>query len=163
MCVLIKLWELRIMRTRRVLYENEYFFSSIFPKLEFQSLTDKTTRRKNDGGRKEGQMSLNVFSSYTIPIENLEIDETIVRRATLHLNINGVPIPFTTKQETANGWDIFTKLNNFHPPSLCPFAPCVFHSDGINILSIIGIILMREGNCRGVLLMFNLSIVLQFL
>lgn len=59
--------------------------------------------RKNDGGRKEGQMSLNVFSSYTIPIENLEIDETIVRKATLHLNINGVPIPFTTKQETANG------------------------------------------------------------
>lgn len=99
-------------------------------------------------------MSLNVFSSYTIPIENLEIDKTIVRRATLHLNINGVPIPFTTKQETANGWDIFTKLNSFHPPSLCPFAPCVFYSDGINILSIIGIILMREGNCRGVLLMF---------
>lgn len=92
------------MRTRRVLYENEYFFHPFFPNWNFKARsTDKTTRRKNDGGRKEGQMSLNVFSSYTIPIENLEIDETIVRRATLHLNINGVPIPFTTKQETANG------------------------------------------------------------
>lgn len=30
---------------------------------------------------KKGQISLNVFSSYTILVENLEIDETIVRRA----------------------------------------------------------------------------------
>lgn len=30
---------------------------------------------------KKGQISLNVFYNYTVLVENLEIDETIVRRA----------------------------------------------------------------------------------